>query len=56
MFDYHNILKYQIQNGAFNKNDSLKRVNMFYMFDQITHDEYEDLMKTIDEVFSKKED
>lgn len=52
MFDYHNILKRQIKLGAYNKNDALKRVNMFYMFDQITHDEYEDLMKTIEEVFA----
>lgn len=37
---------------TYSKEDITKRVNTFYMFNQLTQDEYEELMQLIDDVYS----
>lgn len=38
---------------TYSKEDITKRVNMFYMFNQLTADEYEELMTLIETVYGE---
>lgn len=47
MTTYHLAKKF-INSKTYTKTDITKRVNMFYMFNQLSTDEYEELMQLIE--------
>lgn len=42
-----------IKAKTYSEQEISKRVNMFYMFDQLTQEEYEDLMQLIEDYYTE---
>lgn len=56
MVDLYSMLKNLINNNRYEKEDMTNKLNVFYMYDQITREQYEELMTQINTAEKEKEE